>query len=130
MCTQKSGLCLFYFFFFFFALCIILSFPFFSRFSFPFFFLFFFFLSFLFFISSFYLFFLIKKLKMDFFPLNFFLKCLAGNLRNIFFCRNLSQNTPTCEILIFVFQKMPDFEIPSRIFFHLKKFLIFFSEIR
>ena len=41
------------------------------------FFSFFFFLLFPFF-------FLIQKLKMDFFPLKTFLKCLAGNLRNIF----------------------------------------------
>ena len=93
------------------------------------FFLFFSFLFYFFFLL-FPFFFLIKKLKMDFFPLKTFLKCLAGNLRNIFFCRNWSQNTPTFEILIFVFQKMPDFEISSWIFFHLKKFLIFFSEIR
>ena len=79
-----------------------------------------------FFLSSFSLFFLIQKLKMDFFPLKTFLKCLAGNLRNIFFCRNWNQNTPTFEILNFVFEKMPDFEISSWIFFHLKKFLKFF----
>ena len=104
-------LCFLYYFIFSFFFC----------FSFPFFFLFFFFLSFLFFLSSFYLFFLIKKLKMDFFPLKIFLKYLAGNLRNIFFCRNWNQNTPTFEILNFVFEKMPDFEISSWIFFHLKK---------
>ena len=89
-----------------------------------------FFFSIFFFFLLFPFFFLIKKLKMDFFPLKTFLKCLAGNLRNIFFCRNWSQNNPTFEILIFVFQKMPDFEISSWIFFHLKKFLNFFGKIR
>ena len=130
MCTRKSGLCLFYFFFFFFVLCIILSFLFFLFFFSIFLSFFFFSFLFYFFFLLFPFFFLIKKLKMDFFPLKTFLKCLAGNLRNIFFCRNWSQNTPTFEILIFVFQKMPDFEISSWIFFHLKKFLNFFSEIR
>ena len=99
-------------------------------FSFPFFFLFFSFFLFYFFFLLFLFFFSIKKLKMNFFPLKTFLKCLAGNLRNIFLCRNWNQNTPTFEIVNFVFQKMPDFEISSWIFFHLKKFLIFFSEIR
>merc|ERR1711951_293084 len=33
-------------------------------------------------------------------------------------------------ILIFFFQKIPDFENSSWIFFHLKKFLKFFDEIR
>ena len=90
------------------------------------FFLFFFSIFPFFFFLLFPFFFLIQKLKMDFFPLKTFLKCLAGNLRNIFFCRNWSQNTPTFEILNFVFEKMPDFEISSWIFFHLKKFLKFF----
>ena len=126
LCTRKSGLCLFYFFFFFFVLCIILSFLFFSVFLFH--FSFFFFLSFLFFLSSFYLFFLIKKLKMDFFPLKNFLKYLARNLRNIFL-PELEPKYPYFWNFDFCFPENARFWNFKLDFFHLKKFL-FFSEIR